>query len=152
MMHYLVISQCLVEEQSCSTPVDTSGDNDIHDIVCRFTVMYHIYCITCMVGLAPISKWLYMVAVTGSMHKSIYRSSGSSWFGLFVSQLDRLQSVNIILHSSVIFDGVDFVNSHTIIRECSPSQSTEIQVPFSIRTLVQDQQLYQGARIGMSCL
>ena len=30
-------------------------------------------CITCMVGPVPISKWLYMVAVTGSMHKSIHR-------------------------------------------------------------------------------
>ena len=73
-------------------------------------------CITCMVGLVPHqSGYIYMVAVTGSMHKSIYRSSGSSWFGLFVSQLDRLQSANVILHSSVILYCVDFVNSHTMI-------------------------------------
>ena len=40
MMQYLVISQCLVVEQSCSTPVDTRGDNDIH--VCRDPVMHHM--------------------------------------------------------------------------------------------------------------
>ena len=40
MMQYLVISQCLLEEQSCSTPVDTRGDNDIH--VCRDTIVHHM--------------------------------------------------------------------------------------------------------------
>ena len=40
----------------------------------------------------PISKWLYMVAVTGSMHKSIHRMvQVALGLGLFVSQLDRKQ-------------------------------------------------------------
>ena len=64
------------------------GDNDIH--VCRDTVMHHMLNYL-HGGLVPISKWLYMVAVTGSIYKSIHHSSGSSWSGVFVSQLDRLQ-------------------------------------------------------------